>query len=279
MGWYGKIQVMNNGSESLPNDLELLKKLVIQQREELILQQAQLEQKSDYINQLIEAIALARQQYFGSRGQKVDTESTQLSWLFNEAEAIADHDAVNSNQDEGKSGDKNGAPRKRGKGGRKKLPDHFPRIEIIHTLDEADCHCDHCQGQLIEMSHKSSEQLELIPMTVKVIKHIKKTYHCPRCNQGIKAATLPPQPIPGSIASAATIAHIGVAKYVNSMPLYRQAQDFKRLEIPLTASTLARWMASVRVIRVLLLPQCHYPCPLLVVYLQVQCRGRQVGSR
>ena len=92
------------------------------------------------------------------------------------------------------------------------------------------------------MSHKSSEQLELIPMTVKVIKHIKKTYHCPNCNQGIKAATLPPQPISGSIANAATIAHIVVAKYVNSMPLYRQAQNFKRLEIPLTCSTLARWM-------------------------------------
>ena len=239
---------MNNGCEPLPNDLELLKKLVIQQREELALQQAQLEQKSDYINQLVEAIALARQQYFGSRGQKVDTESTQLSWLFNEAEAIVDHESGSSNQDEGKNGNKKAAPRKRGKGGRKKLPDHLPRIEIIHTLDDDDCHCNHCQGRLIEMSHKSSEQLELIPMTVKVIKHIKKTYHCPHCNQGIKAATLPPQPIPGSIASPATIAHIVVAKYVNSMPLYRQAQDFKRLEIPLTCSTLARWMIKAGIL-------------------------------
>ena len=99
---HGKIQSMNNGCESLPNDLELLKTLVIHQREELALQQAHLEQKSDYINQLIEAIALARQQYFGSRGQKIDTESNQLSWLFNEAESIADHDAAESCQDDGK---------------------------------------------------------------------------------------------------------------------------------------------------------------------------------
>ena len=112
----------------------------------------------------------------------VDVESTQLSWLFNEAEAITDHESDDSDQDDDPgAGKKQTVPRKRRTGGRKKLPDHFPRIEVVHLLDDDDRHCDHCQGKLKEMGDKTSEQVELIPLTVKVIKHIKKTYHCPNC--------------------------------------------------------------------------------------------------
>ncbi len=233
---------MNQRIKSLPNDPEQLKELVIQLQDKLDTEQAKNKHQSDYINQLIEAIALAKQQHFGSRSEKFNVD--QLSLLFNEAEALSDHDTDNSNghtDDESKTLVAAHARRK-GKGGRRKLPDHFPRIEVVHELDESECTCGHCQSQLIAMSEKSSEQIELIPMTVKVIKHIKKTYSCPNCKQSIKAAKLPPQPIPGSIASPGTIAHVVVGKYINSMPLYRQEQEFKRLDIPLNRSTLANWM-------------------------------------
>ena len=48
-----------------------------------------------------------------------------------------------------------GHTRRKGKGGHKKLPDHFPRTEVVHVLEGDDCHCDHCQGQLKEMSQKN----------------------------------------------------------------------------------------------------------------------------
>ena len=231
---------MNNGTESLPNDPELLKDLVIQQREELALQQA----KIDY---LLEAIGLAKQQHFGTRSDKHDID--QLSFLFNEAETLADHESASHDGEADSVGTNvKGHTRRKSKGGRKKLPDHFPRIEVIHTLDEADCHCDHCQHQLEVMSEKTSEQLELIPLTVKVIRHIKKTYHCPHCKQGIKAAKLPAQPIPGSIASPGTLACVTTGKYVNGVPLYRQEQDLKRHGIPVTRSTLAFWMIKAGIL-------------------------------
>ena len=246
-----KYTPMNDMSISLPDDPDNLKELEVELRDqikelktEVATKNAKIDHQSSTIDQLIEAIALARQQYFGSRGQKVDTQSTQLSWLFNEAETLADQDSDDSNQadDEPSTDKKQTAPRKRRTGGRSKLPDHFPRIEVVHVLDKDDGHCDHCQEPLKEMSQKTSEQVELIPLTVKVIKHINKTYHCPSCNQGIKAAKLPPQPIPGSMASPGTIASIVAGKYVNGMPLYRQAQELKRLDIPISVSTLARWM-------------------------------------
>ena len=248
---------MNQRIESLPNDPEQLKELVVQLQDkinhltdDLATKDAKLSHQDDYIKQLIEAIALAKYQHFGSRSEKFNVD--QLSLLFNEAEALSDHNDAGCNG-HADSDDKTKTlvaahARRKSKGGRKKLPDHFPRIEIIHVLDKADCQCDHCQAQLVEMGEKTSEQIELIPMTVKVIKHIKKTYSCPRCKQTIKAAQLPPQPIPGSIASPGTLAHVVVGKYINGMPLYRQEQEFKRLDIPLNRSTLANWMIKTGVL-------------------------------
>ena len=72
---------MKHAPETLPNDVDSLKELVHE------LQQKNAHQ-SDYINQLIEAIQLAKHQHFGSRSEKFN--SDQLSLLFNEAEAFAD---------------------------------------------------------------------------------------------------------------------------------------------------------------------------------------------
>ena len=47
-----------------------------------------------------------------------------------------------------------------------KLPDHYPRIEVIHTLEGNDCQCEHCHNELSVMGEKVSEQIDLIPMTV-----------------------------------------------------------------------------------------------------------------
>jgi chromosome segregation ATPase len=134
---------MNHPSTSLPDDPDKLKELVIELRDqinelksEVTTKNARIDHQSNTINQLIEAIALARQQYFGSRGQKVDADSMQLSWLFNEAEALADQDSDGSSQDDDEPGvgKKQTAPRKRQTGGRKKLPEHFPRSYCVRKL-------------------------------------------------------------------------------------------------------------------------------------------------
>ncbi len=252
----GKISPMNQSVELLPNEPEKLKELVFQLQktithltDDLVTKDAKLNHQNEYINQLIEAIALAKHQNFGSRSEKFNTDSDQLSLLFNEAEALADHASQDNEPDQGGSETNvSGYTRKQSKGGRRPLPDHLPRVEVIHELDENECTCDHCQSELKQIGQKVSEQIELIPMTVRVIKHIKKTYSCPNCKQTIKAAKLPTQPIPGSIACAGTLAHVVINKYVNSMPLYRQELEFKRLKIPITRSSLANWMIKVGIL-------------------------------
>ena len=66
----------------------------------------------------------------------------------------------------------------------------------------------------------TSEQLDIIPAKIQVIRHIRKQYAC-RCGHCIKTAALPPQPIPKNLASPGLLVHITVSKYQDALPLYR----------------------------------------------------------
>ena len=92
----------------------------------------------------------------------------------------------------------------RKKGGRKPLPATLPRIDVIHDLPEEEKVCAHDGERLVSIGGVVSEQLDIIPAKVQVIRHIRKKYACPCCELGVKTAPLPPQPIPKSIASPGT---------------------------------------------------------------------------
>ena len=68
---------------------------------------------------------------------------------------------------------------------------------------------------------------------------------CRCCGETVKTAALPDQPIPQSIASAGTLAHLAVSKYAEHLPLYRQEQILKRHGLDLTRATLAQWMLDL----------------------------------
>lgn len=55
---------------------------------------------------------------------------------------------------------------------------------------------------------------------------------------------MPAQPIPRSMASPGTLAHVAVAKYVDGLPLYRQEKKLTRIGVDLPRSTLASWMVK-----------------------------------
>ena len=79
---------------------------------------------------------------------------------------------------------------------------------------------------VVENRHKIgeevSEQLNIIPARVQVIQHVRPKYACRICENSVKTAAIPPQPIPGSIATPGLLAFIATSKYVDGLPLYRQ---------------------------------------------------------
>jgi len=224
---------MQGAPETLPQNTE---ELVVLVRE----LQSTVEQQSQFINQLLEQIRLARHQHFGNRSERFSLQ--QLSLAFNEAEAAA----AESDTELGTAGDNRDTvvvpEHRRKKGGRRPLPKNLPRVEVVYTLDESDCRCDKCQAALSMVSEKVSEQLDIVPAQVQVIRHIKKTYACEACDGSMKTAPMPVQPIPKSLASPGTLAHIATAKYVDGLPLYRQEKRLARIGVELPRSTLASWM-------------------------------------
>jgi transposase len=137
-------------------------------------------------------------------------------------------------------------PASRKKPGRKGLPAHLPRTRVEHDLADADKVCACCQGTLHRMGEDISEQLNIIPAKVEVLQHVRFKYACRHCDRHGEAgqvvtSPMPPQPIPGSIASPATLATVMTAKYVDGTPLYRLHEALRRSDIDVARTTLAYW--------------------------------------
>jgi transposase len=116
------------------------------------------------------------------------------------------------------------------------------RVEILHDLPEDEKICSTDGTPLVEIGRETSEQLEFIPATARVLVHVRPKYACSRCKIGVKIAALPPQPIPKSLASPSLLAFVAVSKYVDALPLYRQEGILARIGVDLSRATLAFWM-------------------------------------
>ena len=135
----------------------------------------------------------------------------------------------------------------RPKAGRKPLPASLPRVDIVHELGADARLCPHDGQLLTEIGAEVSEQLDIIPATIRVLRHIRTKYAC-ACGQCVKTAPLAPQPLPKSMASPGLLAHIAVSKYQDALPLYRQETILQRIGVDLPRATLAAWMIKAGVL-------------------------------
>jgi hypothetical protein len=73
---------------------------------------------------------------------------------------------------------------------RKPLPKDLAREEIIHDIDDKDKVCD-CGCEKKKIGEEVSEQLEVIPASIKVVAHIRPKYACNRCDSAVAIAPMP----------------------------------------------------------------------------------------
>ena len=194
-------------------------------------QEAQLQARAERIRQLEEIIRTFQRKTFS--GTSEQTSAAQMG-LFNEAEEI----------ETTAESELTIAPHTRRRRGRPALPPELPREEVIHDLPEADKVCPHDGTTLELIGQETSEQLDIIPAQVKVIRHVRLKYACPCCQQHVATATKPAQPLGKSIAAPGLLAYIATAKYADALPLYRQVSQFARLGVELDRTTLANWMVK-----------------------------------
>ncbi len=194
-------------------------------------------------NILREQVRLLRAQLFGRKTEKSPAfqDSTQ-ALLFNEAEACSPAEEVNE------AIEIKGHNRK--KRGRKPLPEDLPRVDMVHDLKEEEKACA-CGCMRSRIGEEISEQLDIIPARIQVIRHIRYKYVCKNC-EGVEAeepavtiAPTPKQMIPKSIATSGLLAHVLTSKFVDALPFYRQEKQFSRIGVEIPRSTMCGWAIKV----------------------------------
>ena len=185
---------------------------------------------------LHEQIRMLQDRIFGRKADKVQRDDGQLS-LFDMPEppsSIEDAEEIEISS------------HSRKKKGRRPLPDHLPRIEVIHDLPEEEKKCA-CGHEKTKMGEEVSEQLDYIPAKVQVIRHIRIKYACKNCEgvedegPSVSIARMPEQIIPKSMATPGLLAHILTAKFADALPFYRQEKQFSRIGIELPRATMCNW--------------------------------------
>jgi transposase len=221
----------------LPDDVDALKSLLAEQQ---LLNEQLTTENQRYRTQVLtltEQLNLALARRYAASSEKLSPD--QIS-LFDEAE-LDSETLPDDGEDVGSGDEVTVAAHKRKKRGRKPIPDHLPRVDVVHELSEEERRCEHDGQLLAEIGEVVSEQLDIIPATIRVIRHIRKKYACD-CGECIRTAPLPAQPIPKSLASPGLLAHVTVSKYQDALPLYRQQTILERIGIDLPRATLANWM-------------------------------------
>ena len=121
------------------------------------------------------------------------------------------------------------------------MPADLPRIEVIHELPEHELTCV-CGCRKHAIGEEVSEQLEIVPMQIRVIKHVRKVYGCRDCETAPVTADKPAQLIEKSMASPSVLAMLLTTKYVDGLPLHRFEKVLSRHGIDIPRQTLARWV-------------------------------------
>src|SRR5881296_2605169 len=115
----------------------------------------------------------------------------------------------------------------------------LPVLDIIHELDEADRTCPQCGGDLVEMAGQTedSEEVTVVERRFTILKHQRKKYRC-ACNGCVDTAPGPVKLQPGSRYSTAFAVEVAVNKYLDHLPLERQARIMRREGLTVDSQTL-----------------------------------------
>jgi len=228
-----------NDANELPNDVDALRAMVVAMQQKMASDEAELKKERakytalDQLYQvLLQQLAVLRRARFGRQSEKLDAQLHQLELQIEDLEsAMADIAPIPEPAQE----------EKKTPAARKPLPASLPRDIIEYGKQSC---CSDCGNELLHIGDDISEQLEYIPASFRVIKHVRPKYSCRSCNV-MTQAPAPSRPIARGYAGPGLLAHVIVSKFVDHLPLYRQSQIYTREGVELERSTLADWVGQV----------------------------------
>jgi transposase len=240
--------------DSLPDDIESLKALLLAARDERDEAEARLREaraeaddamaREKSLALLIEKLkfqlAKLRHEQYGQSAER-HALIEQLELELAEAEETASESETTAEL--AVAGEKTIVVRafQRRKPARRPLPEHLPRERVVEPAPTA-CPC--CGGtNLRKIGEDVTETLEAIPRQWKVIQHAREKFSCRACEK-ISQAPAPSHPIRRGRAGPNLLAMVLHGKYGLHLPLERQSKAFAHEGIELDVSTLADWVGA-----------------------------------
>lgn len=221
---------MHNAA-ALPDDIDALKALVFAGAAMVEELRSQLVTRTVEIEHLKLQIARLRRMQFGRKSEKLDDQIEQLEFKLEELQA--EEAAVDAKASRPKA--------TRQPSIRKPLPAHLPRQTETHL--PAATACPECGSNLAYLGEDVSEQLEYVPASFRVIRHVRPKLACTGCDH-IAQAPAPSRPIVRGLAGPGLLAHVLVAKFCDHLPLYRQSVIYAREGVDLDRALLADWVGA-----------------------------------
>lgn len=201
---------------------------------------AQLSDTNRQIELLTEQIRIMNQRHFGKHSEAASEIDGQLSFFdaFNEAEA-----AKNPSVPEPEITEViiSSYKRSKTKGKREADLDGLPARVFDHRLSEEEL-AEKFPNGYKELPEEIYKRLHIIPETFIVDEHHVHVYTSKDNNGKIVRAERPVDLFRNSIATPALVASILNGKYVNAIPLERQARAYKDNGINLATNTMANWV-------------------------------------
>ncbi len=202
------------------------------------LQQAALLLERTVISQQ-KTIATLRVEIAQLRGETVPAQ-LELDLLKEQLEALRKRVFAPSSETRARDGDSSeqAASEPRRGHGPKEQP-LLPISTVTHTLPENERTCPVCQGQLEPMGEQSedSEEITVIEASYQVVTHRRQKYRC-CCNASVVTAPGPLKLTPGGRYSPEFAVHVAEAKYLDHLPLERQARAMGRKGLEIDSQTL-----------------------------------------
>ena len=239
----------------LPDEVEALRAMVasLQAQNESIEKALNVERAK--VSALDQHIAKIEQQLLTLRRARYGRSSEQLDQHIYQLELMLEDLGASVSEQREPGAPQAPAPSSKKPTARQPLPPHLPRDTRHYGID-SNCAC--CGEALVEIAQDSSEQLEYVPASFRVIKHVRPKYRC-GCDDKIHQVDAPGRPIARGYAGPGLLAHVAIAKFCDHLPLYRQSAIYNREGVELSRSTMADWIGQIcRLLRPLNNALQHY---------------------